>query len=363
MHRVYGEGDTEHREHQGDITLFASENQHLATSTNLDAYTATDVPEDAAQFNQLASVWSTTQQAHPSVDTDCLFDPEPDAVLACFLPGGLLFPRPTDLDMEALKTFPFLRKLASADGLGNVFECGDLSQRSAVTGDLLCASNFHFEDLGVMHDVPLWLNLDSGGTTLHTGGAISDISDELVNKAGQIIASILQSTMCDQVTCKRNVSRSRTLEEEKACELFFSPQHLQRYLSLYWSCWHPNWPVMHKPSFSAITTSPALVAAMAVIGACLSTMQDDRALARLVFDAVEDAVFNDETFSSHQLPVLEECPGTGYLRTRLEILLAAYCVCLYQNWEGGKRAKRRVHRQRYGQLISVNDLSPTIPRI
>lgn len=53
---------------------------------------------------------------------------------------------------------------------------------------------------------------------------------------------------------------------EEICLQFFSPPNLSKYLELYWACWHPNWPVVHKPTFSPASAHPVLVAAMALVG-------------------------------------------------------------------------------------------------
>lgn len=56
---------------------------------------------------------------------------------------------------------------------------------------------------------------------------------------------------------------------EQVCLQFFSPPNLLKYLELYWACWHPNWPVIHKPTFNPISAHPVLVAAMALVGIIL----------------------------------------------------------------------------------------------
>jgi Fungal specific transcription factor domain len=53
---------------------------------------------------------------------------------------------------------------------------------------------------------------------------------------------------------------------EEICLRFFSPPNLLKYMDLYWACWHPNWPVIHKPTFSPVAAHPVLVATMAIVG-------------------------------------------------------------------------------------------------
>ena len=356
VHQVRGERGTEYRQHQADIPLSAFENQHFAAPTTSNEVTGTYALEPVAVHHQPTSLGSTIHDTHRHSSLEVGYLPDYDTGALYCLPKALSFPRPTDLDIDELKSFPFLRKMASTDGLGNVFECGTLSQRSVIAGNMRCANSFYLDDLESMPMATDWLDPTSGGIPLETGNLILEVPPELVSKSGAIVSRIVQATACDRYTCRRKFLRGDTWEKELACQVFFSPTHLKRYLSLYWSSWHPNWPVMHKPSFSTVTAAPVLVAAMAVIGACLSTVEDDCALAKLVFDAVEDTVFDDEAFAVDQLPISQEYPQTKDLRTRLDILLAAYCVCLYQTWEGDKRAKRRVIRQRYNQVIGVGHL-------
>lgn len=40
-------------------------------------------------------------------------------------------------------------------------------------------------------------------------------------------------------------------------------------------------------------------------------------------------------------------------RRKVQALQAAYAVCLYQNWEGSDRNKRRIRRYRYSTVIAV----------
>ncbi len=82
------------------------------------------------------------------------------------------------------------------------------------------------------------------------------------------------------------LSWSYTLEE--ACSGFFAMQNLQRLLISYFAFWHPNCPMIHKPTFTVENSSPTLVAVMALVGACVSPVTGDRAAALSWLDIVED---------------------------------------------------------------------------
>ncbi|KIW18811.1 hypothetical protein PV08_03100 [Exophiala spinifera] len=125
-----------------------------------------------------------------------------------------------------------------------------------------------------------------------------------------------------------------------------------------WALWHPNWPAIHKPSFTAATSPCELVAPMALIGASLSPHSSDREDARVWFDVVEEMVFcNIETMDSSTSIIAttsttQSC-RPGQLEVWVHSLQAAYAVCLYQNWEGRDAAKERIRKRRFSSLISM----------
>lgn len=70
----------------------------------------------------------------------------------------------------------------------------------------------------------------------------------------------------------------------------------------------------------------------------------DRSNARTWYNAVEEIVFSDNDFCD------EEAAAT---LSKVQAMQAAYIVCLYQNWEGDERSKRRIRRQRFSALVSA----------
>ena len=96
---------------------------------------------------------------------------------------------------------------------------------------------------------------------------------------------------------------------------------------------------------------------MAVVGASLSPDERDRVTAKLWFDMVEEIVFDDEIFSDHDTSNIWNNSGPSqYRQLHLEVLQAAYCVCLYQTWEGCRKSKRRVLRQRFSEIVYVSGI-------
>jgi hypothetical protein len=81
----------------------------------------------------------------------------------------------------------------------------------------------------------------------------------------------------------------------------------------------------------------------------------DNENARNWFDSVEEMAFSDEDFcdnsraGSPSQMNFDPCNS----RRKVQALQAAYAVCLYQNWEGSDRNKRRIRRYRYSTVVAV----------
>ncbi|KAK1727994.1 uncharacterized protein BDZ83DRAFT_665526, partial [Colletotrichum acutatum] len=168
----------------------------------------------------------------------------------------------------------------------------------------------------------------------------------------KIVAMLKDITISKPRGSKINISWSSSIEF--SCHNFFSPQRLQDNLELFWSCWYPNCPIIHKPSFSTSNASPMLIAAMAVLGACLSPSPSVRANANIWFNSVEELAFLDEALLDESITVDDSisCDDDAVYR-RLEAIQAAYLVCLIQYWEGVKPSKRRIRRNRYAVVLDV----------
>lgn len=119
----------------------------------------------------------------------------------------------------------------------------------------------------------------------------------------------------------------------------FASVSISTALESYWNNWHPNWPVMHKPTFSIEKTPISLLAAMIVIGSCY----DDSDPARDSFDAVEEFIFNELHSLSPSIP----------LYNKIQSIQAAYLVCIFQTWEGGEYTRARVRRFRFGSVLAA----------
>ncbi|KAL4791911.1 hypothetical protein BDV19DRAFT_381238 [Aspergillus venezuelensis] len=140
-----------------------------------------------------------------------------------------------------------------------------------------------------------------------------------------------------------------TSQLEKACNLFFSPRNIIRFVEIYWTSWHPHYPAIHKPTFSIPATPIHLLASMCIIAAFFSPNEDDKIRARTWLNGVEELIFSNRYFGDVLL--LDE--ATVDVRDAVQLLQAAYCISTAQISEGSKFSRRRMRRSRFGEVVSL----------
>jgi hypothetical protein len=163
--------------------------------------------------------------------------------------------------------------------------------------------------------------------------------------------SEIRTLMKEVITIKpRNsaVTQSWSAAVEAECASFFCPNNLLLFLALYWAIWSPNSPFLHRPTFDISSAKPILLAAMAVIGASVSSDEKDRCMAEGWFCCVEEAVFRDDDFSYSG-----DRESAFPTKSRIQALQASYIVCLFQNWQGTDSSKRRIRSFRYSTVVAV----------
>lgn len=166
----------------------------------------------------------------------------------------------------------------------------------------------------------------------------------------------IMSIMEEVITVKPRgsiVRQSWSADVKDECAAFFSPTNLSMFIELYWSIWSPNIPFLHRPTFDMGSAKPVLLAAMVVIGASVSSEQEDRSNAEAWFCCVEEAVFRDDEFYFNG-----DRESTFPSKSRIQALQASYIVCLFQNWQGTDSSKRRIRSFRYSTVVAVGSSSP-----
>jgi hypothetical protein len=140
------------------------------------------------------------------------------------------------------------------------------------------------------------------------------------------------------------------------CLRFFSPPNLRRFIDIYWDDWHPHCPIIHRPSFDIAKVPAALITTMALMGAALSPHATDLEMAREWFQPADEIAFHDcQDYRKNGLSEAELSEEESWVsrESKPYALQAAFLICCLQNWEGDARAKTRIRRRRYIDLVDV----------
>ncbi|CEJ86189.1 hypothetical protein VHEMI04033 [[Torrubiella] hemipterigena] len=214
-----------------------------------------------------------------------------------------LFAIPTSLTQPQSVPMPhrffFLERITAATGVARSFDCGNPNERRQImfalsgthpfvtayrnaTPQLLLEDNYvepaEMESTStVTSQTPPLLNQAAESTSPKPSFTSLDMEEDSMQqqhplslKSQEIVAGI-SSPSNTTTTQEKNLLETSAPAHELRCQLFFSPQSLERHLIAFWSLWYPNWPVFHRPSFRASQKPATLVAVMALMGAVLES--------------------------------------------------------------------------------------------
>lgn len=187
------------------------------------------------------------------------------------------------------KSLHFLDKFTSNTGLVSSFDCGTHEQREQVAASLdrqilseLQQRIMSMPALGM--DIPSPLILENNSDTSSTSDLPLDwFNDPLFLKTHEILLLVEEVVTIKPRNSSVTLDWSSALRD--ACLQFFSPSNIRRFLGFYWAIWHPNVNFVHRPTFDMLAAKPMVLAAMALIGACVSPDMPDtkmRALGLIV---------------------------------------------------------------------------------
>ncbi|KAF5671895.1 hypothetical protein FDENT_10741 [Fusarium denticulatum] len=212
---------------------------------------------------------------------------------------------------------PFLKRFTESSGIADGFDCGTLAQRRQLNEIL------------------------------------EDSSCQTLSVKTREIVGIIKRTMTRTRSCSTSGIEWSPIVEN-ACLDFFSPCNIHRFLRLFWSGWYPNSPIIHKPTFNPEAEPPALIASMAVLGACLSPDANDCVRAMAWLTPVEEVAFADNILYDDSIIASSDLVGDEVaVWDKLKALHAAYFICIAQNWEGSKEGRQRVRKDRYSRIVSI----------
>ncbi|KAK4129800.1 hypothetical protein N657DRAFT_653081 [Parathielavia appendiculata] len=235
-------------------------------------------------------------------------------------------------------SFRFLSDLTSRTGLVTSFECGTLAQRQQIVAAFQ-QSYLDQQSPDFLLGVPSLstptneCNPQIPAVPLGLVSPEIDISslsswpqDPIVIKLEQVVLLVKNVVKVKPHNSAITLNWSAALEQR--CRQFFSPPRFSKFIELYWSVWHPNFNILHRPTFDPSSTQPILLATMALIGACVSPDPVDNEDARMWLNCVEEMVFTDDDFcrdidppavSDITLPI-----NSPENRAKLEALQAAF---------------------------------------
>jgi hypothetical protein len=282
-------------------------------------------------------------------------------------------------------SFKFLSDFTSRTGLVSSFECATLAQRQQIVAafhqsylehqppDFLLAAPSLSASPGEVnsHNPALPLNGIFPETDISSWS--SWLHNPIVTKLQHIVMLVKNVVTVKPNNSSVTLNWSPALEQR--CLQFFSPPRFAKFIELYWSVWHPNVNILHRPTFDPASTKSILLACMVLIGnhphspasvqracltllgACVSPDLVDNEDAKMWFNCVEEMVFTDDDFCRDVDPLAGSditLPINNLAnRRKLQALQAAWIICLIQNWEGTDASKRRVRRHRFSTVVSV----------
>jgi hypothetical protein len=171
------------------------------------------------------------------------------------------------------KSLHFLDKFTSNTGLVSSFDCGTQEQREQVAASLdqqiLSQLRQRIMSMPALSmDVPS-LVLENNSDTSSTSDLTLDwFNDPLSLKTHEILLLIEEVVTIKPRNSSVTLDWSSALRD--ACLQFFSPSNIRRFLGFYWAIWHPNVNFVHRPTFDMLAAKPTVLAAMALIGGCVS---------------------------------------------------------------------------------------------
>ncbi|KAF4950171.1 hypothetical protein FSARC_13277 [Fusarium sarcochroum] len=244
----------------------------------------------------------------------------------------------------------FLANITSTHGMANSFEIGNSLARKRTMSNMVQRYN-----------IPLIANpygraQQARVETSHSEDGVfptdRDAEHPLSSKSQDIVRGIREalSNGASSHAFKLNSSQS----SERACARFFSPPNLERFISMFWRFWYPNWPVFHEPTFDIRQRPAQLIAALSLIGACVSPEKIDRDRAISWLEVVEDWVFSDSDFSEDAIPQTDDEFMLSQVDSRLDSIRAAYALLIVMTWEGDITHMTRARRTRFTETVCVS---------
>ncbi|KAK0732014.1 hypothetical protein B0H67DRAFT_640326 [Lasiosphaeris hirsuta] len=177
----------------------------------------------------------------------------------------------SSLIQSTVSHFPLLDDQASSHdcrtGLVSSFDCAALEHRHQIVSSF---NHAYLERqrlgpfmVGALPFIPLdESDCTSYATTGVTGGDLASWSywlhDPTMLRPQEIVLLVKSVVTMKPNNSSVTLTWSSALEQE--CLQFFLPYRVAKFLELYWSVWHPNVNIAHRPTFDPTTSKPMRVA-------------------------------------------------------------------------------------------------------
>ncbi|OQV06726.1 Fungal specific transcription factor domain-containing protein [Cladophialophora immunda] len=137
--------------------------------------------------------------------------------------------------------------------------------------------------------------------------------------------------------------------DEDAFRSLFTLDNMVEFCELYFACWSPHCPILHRPTFDLTKVYPPLLLAVFLIGQAYSS-ELDVSQAQAHYDLAEAYAFSHPKFK--QL-LQDNLPLSSAPSASLEPIQAAYLMVLVQMCGKSSLSRRRVRRSRYNDVIQA----------
>lgn len=129
----------------------------------------------------------------------------------------------------------------------------------------------------------------------------------------------------------------------------FTTGNIPGFLNSFFSNYHPQMPIMHRPTFSLETASMALVVAIFAVGLATSGSKQRSPKGRRLLGLIEEFIFTQNPFRRY----LGRDNGCAATCSEFEVLQAAFIISTIQSGMHDITTRRRIRVERQPALVAV----------
>ncbi|KAF5013193.1 hypothetical protein FDECE_772 [Fusarium decemcellulare] len=185
---------------------------------------------------------------------------------------------------------------------------------------------------------------EDGPRTWTIGRPHLENNDDVLEAKLREIASALSSTNCDDISFGAHQNRMDSID------LLFQREKIGTFVSSYFTNWHHNCPLLHRPSFDISSISPPLLTAVALMGAIYAS-KNSAAAARICLNAAETYIFGHSQFQ--ELTQGSTQQPSEHAFDRIAPIQAALIISVLQHWENHSDSRHRIRLHRFPAVVQA----------